>query len=57
MFNMLNVWQHEAEMLKFGTITKEEYGTWRYNYPRIEAERFKAELDARRTEKNAEPTE
>ena len=33
-----------------GTITKEEYDTWRYNYPRIEAERFRAELDAKRTE-------
>ncbi|MFA5676462.1 MAG: helix-turn-helix transcriptional regulator [Christensenellales bacterium] len=57
MFDMLNAWQHEAEKLKVGTITKEEYDTWRYNYPRIEAERFKAELDARRTEENAEPTE
>ena len=57
MFDMLSAWQHEAEKLKAGTITKEEYDTWRYNYPRIEAERFKAELDARRTEENAEPTE
>lgn len=45
MFVMLNSWQHEAEKLKAGTITKEEYDTWHYNYPRIEAERFQAELD------------
>lgn len=51
MFDMFNTWQHEAEKLKAGTITKEEYDTWRYNYPRIEAERFKAELDAKRTNK------
>jgi transcriptional regulator with XRE-family HTH domain len=50
MFDMLNAWQHEAEKLKAGTITKEEYDTWRYNYPRIAAERFKAELDAKRAE-------
>ena len=50
MFNMLNAWQHEAEKFRAGTITKEEYDTWRYNYPRIEAERFRAELDAKRTE-------
>lgn len=56
MFDMLSAWQHEAEKLKAGTITKEEYDTWRYNYPRIEAERFKAELDALRAEKHAEPT-
>jgi len=49
MFDMLNAWQHEAEKLKAGTITKEEYDTWRYNYPRIAAERFKTELDTKRT--------
>lgn len=48
MLDMLNAWQHEADKLKAGTITKEEYNTWRYNYPCIEAERFKAELDAKR---------
>lgn len=57
MFDMLNAWQHEAEKLKRGEITKEEYDDWRYNYPRIQVERLKAELDAHRAEKNAEPTE
>lgn len=57
MFDMLSAWQHEAEKLNHGEITKQEYDDWRYNYPRIKAERLKAELDAHRAEKNAEPTE
>ena len=57
MFDMLNAWQHEAEKLKLGEITKQEYDDWRYNYPRIKAERLKAELDARRAERNAKPTD
>lgn len=52
MFDMFNAWQHEAEKLKHDEITKEEYDTWRYNYPRIDAERFKAELDTKRTEEH-----
>ncbi len=56
MFDMLNAWQLEADKLKRGEITKEEYDDWRYNYPRIMAERLKAELDAHRTEKYAEST-
>lgn len=54
MFDMLNTWQHEAEKLKRGEITKQEYDDWRYNYPRIEAERTKMVLDARRAEKDKE---
>jgi hypothetical protein len=57
MFDMLIAWQDEAEKLKRGEITKQEYDDWRYNYPRIKAERLKTELDALRAEKNAEPTE
>jgi len=52
MFDMFNAWQHEAEEFRAGTITKEEYDTWRYNYPRIKAEQLKAELDAKRTEEH-----
>ncbi len=52
MFDMFNAWQHEAEKLKHNEITKEEYDTWRYNYPRIKAEQLKAELDAKRTEEH-----
>lgn len=46
MFEMFSAWQKEAEKLKNGEITKEDYDTWRYNYPRIETEYFKTELDA-----------
>lgn len=46
----LNAWQDEATKLKAEEITKEEYDTWRYNYPHIEAERTKTELDLRRHE-------
>lgn len=51
MFDMLTAWQREAAKLEAGEITKEGYDTWRYNYPRIEAERTKAALDARRAAK------
>jgi transcriptional regulator with XRE-family HTH domain len=57
MFDMLSAWQMEAEKLKAGQATKEEYDAWRYNYPSVEAERTKAALNARRVEKDAEPTE
>jgi transcriptional regulator with XRE-family HTH domain len=46
MFDMLNAWQKEAEKLKSGEITKEEYDTWRYTYPKIETERTQARPDA-----------
>lgn len=52
MLDMFMAWQKEAKKLKAAEITKEEYDQWRYNYPRIEAERFKAELDVRRTAKD-----
>lgn len=52
MFDIFNAWSKEAERLKSGEITEEEYNTWRYNYPRIEAERTKAALDELRAEKN-----
>ncbi len=41
MFEMLNSWQMEYEKFQNGKITKEEYDYWRYNYPKVEAERFK----------------
>ena len=34
MFDIFHAWQKEATKLKNGEITKEEYDTWRYNYPR-----------------------
>lgn len=57
MFDMFNAWQQQAEKLEAGQVTKEEYNTWRYNYPRVEADRTRAALSARRAEKDAEPTE
>ena len=51
MFEMLSTWQQEAEKLKKGEITKDEYNTWRYTYPKLEAEHTKQRLDALRAEK------
>jgi len=51
MFDIFNTWSKEAEKLKSGEITKEEYDTWRYNYPKIEAERFKDSINKLRAEK------
>ena len=53
MLDMFMAWQKEAEKFKAGEITKEEYDTWRYNYPCIDAEQFKADIDAHRAEKDA----
>lgn len=51
MFEMLNAWQTEYEKYKNGEITKEEYDYWRYNYPKVEAERFKQDIDKQRKAK------
>jgi hypothetical protein len=32
---MFSAWQEQAEKLKNGEITKEEYDHWRYNYPKF----------------------
>ena len=34
MFDMFHAWQEQAEKLKSGEITQEEYDQWRYNYPK-----------------------
>ena len=36
MSQMLDAWQEQAAKLKVGEITKEEYDTWRYNYPKFD---------------------
>lgn len=51
-YDRLFVWLQEAEKLENGKITKEEYDFWRYNYPRVESERFKAKIDAYLTRNN-----
>ena len=33
MFEMFTAWKEQAEKLKNGEISKEEYNQWRYNYP------------------------
>jgi hypothetical protein len=41
-----------------GEITQDDYDNWRYNYPKLEAERFKAKIDERRAQrKEPKPTE
>lgn len=45
MFNMLSAWQKEAEKLKNGEITKEDYDKWRYTYPEIKAQRTREAFD------------
>ena len=51
MFDMFNAWRKESDKLKNGEITEEEYNTWRYSYPRIEAERTEQRLDKLRQER------
>ena len=36
MFKMFTAWQEQAEKLKNGEITKDEYDQWRYNYPKYD---------------------
>ncbi|MDR3314213.1 MAG: helix-turn-helix domain-containing protein [Oscillospiraceae bacterium] len=51
MFDIFSAWQKEAEKLKNGEITEDEYNAWRYNYPKAEVELTKAALDKLRAEK------
>jgi hypothetical protein len=36
MYDIFSAWQSQAEKLKSGEITQEEYNDWRYNYPKSE---------------------
>ena len=45
LFDMINKWQLESEKLANGEITKDDYDTWRYSYPEVEAKRFKVSID------------
>lgn len=45
MLEMLNSWQMEYEKFQNTENTKKEYDYWRYNYPKVEAERFKQDID------------
>ena len=54
MLDIFTAWQQEAEKLRNGNVTKEDYDDWRYNYPRAEAERTQERLDAYRAKKKAD---
>lgn len=53
----LELWYREAKKLRNGEITKEQYDAWRYTYPKMEAERSMAKLDAIRAERKVHPDE
>jgi hypothetical protein len=38
MYDIFSAWQVQAEKLKNGEITQEEYNDWRYNYPKGDVE-------------------
>ena len=44
MFDIFYAWQQEAEKLKNGEITEEEYNTWRYNYPKFDTTQNRAKV-------------
>ncbi|MEG0770839.1 MAG: helix-turn-helix transcriptional regulator [Clostridia bacterium] len=50
MYDMLKAWNKVSRKYKAGEITKEEYDNWRYNYPRIEAEQTRENLDKLRSQ-------
>ena len=52
LFEIFSTWHEEAEKLKEGEISQEEYNDWRYTYPRIEAKRTKTSLDEKRKNKD-----
>lgn len=53
MFDMLYAWKEQKAKLNNDEITKEEYNQWRYTYPKMEKEKFRADLEALRAKKNA----
>ncbi len=54
MFEMLSAWKEQAEKLKNGEISKEEYNTWRYTYPEVEVQRTRDALDELRRKASTE---
>jgi len=41
---MLNSWKLEADKVRSGEITKEEYDNWRYNYPKFDTTQIWAKV-------------
>jgi transcriptional regulator with XRE-family HTH domain len=56
MLDVFSSWHEEAERLKGGEITEDEYNAWRYTYPLIETQRFKEAVDKLRAEKRKQRT-
>ena len=44
MLKMLNSWKLEADKVRSGEITKEEYDNWRYNYPKFDTTQIWAKV-------------
>lgn len=58
MFEMLYAWEEQAEKLKSGEITKDDYDRWRYTYPEMKVQQTRDRLDTLRTAaKDAETAE
>ena len=55
MFDMFHAWQEQAEKLKSGEITQEEYDQWRYTFPEVKARETRDRLDTLR--QNTDNTE
>ena len=53
MFDMLYAWKEQKVKLNNDEITKDEYDQWRYTYPKMEKEKFRADLETLRAKKNA----
>ena len=43
---MINLWAKEAEKLKNGEITQEEYDRWRYTFPEVDAAKHKERIES-----------
>lgn len=44
MLDMFSAWQEQAAKLEQGKISKEEYDQWRYNYPKSDTSKRKANV-------------
>ena len=44
MFDIFHAWHEMAVKLKNGEITKDEYDTWRYNFPAMDSTVIKSKI-------------
>ena len=54
MFELFYSWNRIAEKLRREEITQDEYDEWRYQYPKLETERFRNEVLALRKKRAEE---